>query len=121
MAVKTNKVENNEEAIYAAICDSIQQLLEEHRETIVRIRDSSQGKAISVNFNNEIDCSETKPIVTTKINFSEKFTDERTQTIDPAQGKFETIEKQGRGGRKSDGPKPPEAPAEQAPPDGEAA
>lgn len=93
--------EANNDTIKAAILDAVASLWEEHVDQISRIREKAEDKSVTVNFANKIDCSETQATVETNIRFCETFTDKRTNKIeDASQGKFETIENAGRGGRK---------------------
>lgn len=103
MATKANDSAASEETIKAAILDAVSELWDQHTDEIRTIRNNSQEKCITVTFGNEIDCSESQVTVKTKIRFCETFTDERTNKItvdDQKQGKFETMEAAGRGGRK---------------------
>jgi len=110
MATTENPVKNiSEEGIKEAIMAQIEALYDEHIEQIQNIRNRAQKKSINVNFSNEIDCSESEPVVNTKIRFCETYTDERTSTVDNAQGTFSIMQNTGRGGRKGD-----PAPAEPA-------
>jgi len=102
MAKKENNSQPQDSTIKAAILDAVAELWDQHEEEIRRIREGSEDKTIVVNFANEIDCSETQAVVKTKLRFCETFTDERTNKLDDSkQGKFETIENAGRGGRKA--------------------
>lgn len=89
----------------SAILDAVAELYDEHSDQIQAIRSRAEGQSITVTFGNVIDCSESQPVVTTKIRFCETYTDERTNKIskdDKNQLKFETVEHAGRGGRKSE-------------------
>lgn len=110
MAVPEKKpVDLNEDDIKEAILEAVAELYDEHRDQIVKIRNRSEVKCISVNFSNEINCSESQAVVETKIKFSENYTDKRTNKIsrdDSNQLKLETVEHAGKGGRNN---KPAEA------------
>ena len=78
--------------VCAAILDAIETLWNKHAPDIHRIRQESEDKAIVVNFSNDIDCSESEPMVTTRIRYSESFTDKITNRLDdPNQGTFTEI------------------------------
>lgn len=112
MTVRAKSADPSDETIKAAILDAVAELFDEHLEQINGIRDTSETKSIVVNFSNEIDCSESQAVVTTRIKFSQSFTDRRTNKIeDGKQGKFETIENAGRGGRKRGDKAPSNEPA----------
>lgn len=105
MSVPTKETKSVPDAsIKAAILDAVSELYDEHTDQIRLIRERAEGKVITVNFANEIDCSESQPVVKTKIRFCETYTDERTNKLeDTDQGTFETLEAAGRGGRKTEG------------------
>jgi len=78
--------------VCAAILDAVETLWNKHAPEIHRIRQESEDKSIVVNFSNDIDCSESKPMVTTRIRYSESFTDKITNRLDdPNQGTFTEI------------------------------
>ncbi len=78
--------------VCAAIIDAVETLWNKHAPEIHRIRQESEDKTIVVNFANEIDCSEIEPMVTTRIRYSESFTDKITNRLDdPNQGMFTEI------------------------------
>lgn len=78
--------------ICAAIVDAVSTLWNRHAKEIHRIREDSEEKKISVSFASEIDCAESEPLITTRIRYTESFTDKITSRLDdPDQGTFETV------------------------------
>jgi molybdopterin converting factor small subunit len=75
-----------------AIVSAVQELLEKHSGEIHRIREESEDKKVTVNFANQIDCSESEPLVTTTIRYTESYTDKITNRLDdPEQGTFSAV------------------------------
>ena len=87
MAVKTkSKSEPVFTNIRKAIGLAVDELLNEHSAAIVEHYSESETKKGTLNFACEIDVSESEPLVTTKIRFTETMTDKRVSRLDdPAQ------------------------------------
>ena len=78
--------------IAAAINQAVGELYGEHAAEIRAVLEDSEDRKVVVNFGVELDCSESEPMVTTKIRFSTSVTDRRvTKLEDPNQTVFNMV------------------------------
>ncbi len=87
MAVKSKKSGNEpqDQHINEAICQMVKELYSEHSGEIRSTLEESEVNKLSISFNVELDCSESEPMVTTKIRFSSSVTDKRVSRLDDPQ------------------------------------
>lgn len=68
--------------IREAITKAVDELFNEHSGEISQVLDEAEDKGMAVNFAVKIDCSESEPMVTTSIRFSQSVTDKRVARLD---------------------------------------
>lgn len=109
MAVaKKDRSEPNYKQIKDAIVKQAEELLKVHGAEIVELYEESEDGKATINLGAEIDCSESEPMVTTRIRFSTSVTDKRVSRLDdPKQIRlFTEMPKAKKDKDKEDGEKP---------------
>ena len=68
--------------IREAITKAVDELFNEHSGEISQVLDEAEDKCVAVTFGVKVDCSESEPMVTTGIRFSQSVTDKRVARLD---------------------------------------
>lgn len=79
---KKDKISPQASAIRDALKEMVGELYDQHADEIEKFRVDSEADKVTVNFKGEIDCSESEPVVSATIRFSQSVTDKRFARLD---------------------------------------